>query len=347
MCFATQLQELNVGGCNNTTYSEVVAALLPPSLKRLSWSGRGVAAVPDLSHLSQVTFLRLSNWGCGRLSSSKLPPALQELQVQCTAATTEVLLEQQQVLTCYRPHMMVTSNLHDDLAHLPHLRMVCLSERQLQDPAVHSALAKLDQLSELVVVGTVRSRSASPECVPPVLPAASAIRNLRRLSMYMQATPQLTGLSALSGLTQLRLQMQSGGGSAEQYSAMAAEVGAMASLQWLEVPAGCLQPGRAWLGGLQQLRVLVVHCRRGAAEDASCACWLEGCSPQVLPPLLQVLSVDGSTAPQAAGWQVRRRLQQALSSSGCEVVVGIELREVADPTQQLAGLPVALQQVLA
>jgi hypothetical protein len=75
--------------------------------------------------------------------------------------------------------------------------------------------------------------------------------------------------------------------------------------------------------------------------------WLEGCTREALPPSLQVLAGSGMTAAKAAAWQLRRRLQQWVGSSGCQVVVGVNLDEVADPAQQLAGLPLALQQVLA
>jgi hypothetical protein len=115
-------------------------------------------------------------------------------------------------------------------------------------------------------------------------------------------------------------------------------------LRWLSVPAVLLEAGWGWLGGLQQLQVLVVCCMDPAVSTLT---WLEGCSPAAVPPRLQVLGVSGMTAEQAAGWQLRRRLQQELGSSGCEVVVGVDLDEVGDPTQQLAGLPVELQQALA
>jgi hypothetical protein len=72
-----------------------------------------------------------------------------------------------------------------------------------------------------------------------------------------------------------------------------------------------------------------------------------GCRPTALPPQLQLLGASGLTAEQAAHWELRRRLQQLVGSSGCEVVVGPDLDEVCDPTQPLAGLPLCLQQALA
>jgi hypothetical protein len=60
-----------------------------------------------------------------------------------------------------------------------------------------------------------------------------------------------------------------------------------------------------------------------------------------------VLGVTGMKAGHAAHSKLRRRLQQLVGSSRCEVVVGPDLDEVADPTQQLAGVPETLQQALA
>jgi hypothetical protein len=135
----------------------------------------------------------------------------------------------------------------------------------------------------------------------------------------------------------------------DMWSAWAGVLGRMAGLQWLSIPDVLLGGEWSWLRGLQQLRVLVVHSRDCFYGDAPATSlpWLEECSQEALPPQLQVLGVSGMTAEQAASWQVRRRLQQLVGSSGCEVVVGVDLDEGADPTQQLAGLPAALQQVLA
>jgi hypothetical protein len=75
--------------------------------------------------------------------------------------------------------------------------------------------------------------------------------------------------------------------------------------------------------------------------------WLGECDLQQLPPRLLLLGLTGTAAPQAVPWQVRGRLQQLLSSRGCELVVGVDLDEVCDPVMQLAGLPAALQHALA
>jgi hypothetical protein len=111
---------------------------------------------------------------------------------------------------------------------------------------------------------------------------------------------------------------------------------------------------QAWLRGLEQLQVLVLHVV-SAAADSSCMSWVERCSREALPPRLRVLSVT-----QGQGWwlirgderareatvrQVGRRLRQLLSGSACEVVVA-NLDEACDPVKQLAGVPVELQQAL-
>jgi hypothetical protein len=84
-----------------------------------------------------------------------------------------------------------------------------------------------------------------------------------------------------------------------------AELGRMASLQlWLSVPGELLEVGWAWLGSLQQLRVLVacyqgwVLCRweqpglAGGVQPGGAA------APAALQ--VQVLGVHGRTAQQAA-----------------------------------------------
>jgi hypothetical protein len=68
---------------------------------------------------------------------------------------------------------------------------------------------------------------------------------------------------------------------------------------------------------------------------------------QMLPPQLSVLGSISEYEGQVVPRQVWRRLQQRLISSGCQVVVGLDLHQVFDPVKQLAGLPVALQQALA
>jgi hypothetical protein len=121
-------------------------------------------------------------------------------------------------------------------------------------------------------------------------------------------------------------------------------------LRWLSVPAVLLTADQGWLGGLEQLQVLVLS-NALSSSDAQCLQlveWLGTCDQQQLPPRLLVLGINIIKAEQAASWKVRRRLQRHLSSSGCEVVVGVDLDYVTDPAlhMQLTGLPVGLQQAL-
>jgi hypothetical protein len=124
----------------------------------------------------------------------------------------------------------------------------------------------------------------------------------------------------------------------------------MAGLRWLSVPDVLLVADQAWLRGLEQLRVLVL-CQQGKDWFGKLMpAVVEGlatCSMQVLPPRLLLLGFRRMPFEHDVPRQVWRRLQQRLSSRGCEVVVGVDLHEVFDPVKQLAGVPVALQQALA
>jgi hypothetical protein len=139
----------------------------------------------------------------------------------------------------------------------------------------------------------------------------------------------------------------------QQQGSWVPELGRMEQLRWLSVPGLLLAADQAWLGGLKQLQVLVLTSegsRVGFQPPQVLPQVVEGlerCSPHALPPRLLMLGVTGVTAEEAAALHVRRRLQRSLSSNGCEVVVGVDLDEVADPVKQLAGLPVALQQAVA
>jgi hypothetical protein len=53
----------------------------------------------------------------------------------------------------------------------------------------------------------------------------------------------------------------------QRQHAWVAEVGRMAGLRWLSVPDVLLAADQAWLGGLQQLQVLVVQCKRQAGTQ--------------------------------------------------------------------------------
>jgi hypothetical protein len=130
----------------------------------------------------------------------------------------------------------------------------------------------------------------------------------------------------------------------------AAEFGRMPGLRWLSVPEELLAVDQAWLGGMQQLQVLVLSDEDPRAQIASVyADLVEGlssCSMQALPPRLRLLGLSVAPSEQVVCRQVWRQLQQRLLSIGCDLVVGVDLDVVADPFMRLARLPVELQQVL-
>jgi hypothetical protein len=80
---ATQLEELYLADPFTCfKWDPKVCELLPASLKRLGLANSAVhfaPPVPDLSHLSRLSFLHLDNWT--GLISAQLPPELQQLQL--------------------------------------------------------------------------------------------------------------------------------------------------------------------------------------------------------------------------------------------------------------------------
>jgi hypothetical protein len=323
--------------------SASMAQLLPLGLNRLSWEASGGSSpVPDLSHLTQLTFLQLrggwrpsedSGKHGSKLDSAVLPPGVQELDLIHTAALPEVLQERPQLLTEWNTYS--SADLRRHLSRLTHLRKTSLGTGQLQAPAVRTALAQHATLSALKVHAAGSS-----------LGAVASIRNLRCLELSLEriSRAEAAALSALTGVTRLTALLVSGG-YAHPYQPLVNGIGGMTGLRWLSTSALVLHTGRAWLGCLQQLRVLSLF---GVTTNISGALaqWLEGWVQQGLPPQLQVLGLRGMDAKQATAWRLRHRVQGLLSGTGCELVVGIDLDEVCDPTQQLAGLPWALQQAL-
>jgi hypothetical protein len=344
---ATQLQELYLDQRHlvNTRFGADVAGLLPLSLRRLSWESleclhRG----GNLSHLTQLTFLGLSGEPLGDLCSDQLPPNLQQLELWNKDIDLEVVEQHRQVLTGWRVDEMCNSDVRQQLARLPHLTAADLFARDVSLDVGETALAQLSKLSSLRVWIPSDAVSATAHCwgVGRASAAAASIRSLRRLHLRLSGVPEPTGLSAMAQLTQLRVTLLHEWGSTEQQQAWARAVGSLVGLRWLSVPAVQLVAGQAWLGGLQQLRVLVLHCNNpDDAQLVSSMSWVGAVSHQ-----LHVLGVSGVKAEEGAALQLRRPLQQALGSRGCEVVVGVDLDAAAGPTQQLAGLPEALQQVL-
>jgi hypothetical protein len=351
---ATQLQELYLTGPYSRRHSQertlAVAGLLPPTLKRLSWKTPPTwkrktdtdMSAPDLSHLTGLTFLHLCNWE--GVASAKLPPRLQQLELHDIVASPEVLLEEQQeVVVGWSPTTF--RDVQQRLGDLTALKRLSLDMNALAMPAVRTALAQHTRLSDLALCNV-------HENFPAALATAGSISSLRSLTvaLHLWRVPVPPSLAALTGLTRLALSMSvmySSGGSAD-HPAWAEEIGRMTGLRWLAVPQGLL--GAEWgpLAGLQQLRVLVVSsfAVAVAVNTSSIQHLVEGWSQRGLPPRLQLLSIRGVSAEQAATEQIRR-LRQLLRGSGCELVVGVDLDEVCDPAQQLAGLPLGLQQVLA
>jgi hypothetical protein len=354
---ASQLQELYFcGPPEGTDSGRYIAEWLPSSLQRLSFRTTEVYdEAPDLSHLSKLSFLYLEDWEEQQEPlTAKLPPGLQQLElVTLPQMYLSELQQEQGILTRHTGGCAMD----DSIKQLPSFTKIhTLSGFDGARVGEPSMLALLQQLPALSALGLLHY-GEEPYTRQPQLSFMSAVgslKHLRRLHLgvlSLEADP--AGLAALSQLT--RLVLTSDRQSHEQQQrAWVAELGRMAGLRWLSVPDVLLVADQAWLGGLQQLQVLVLSSAQGLLpgpqprEMLQQLVWqLEGCSPDMLPPRLLLLGFSNMPAWRAAAWQVRRRLRRLVCSSRCEVVVGIDLDEVADPMKQLAGLPVALRHALA
>jgi hypothetical protein len=342
---ATQLEELYLKGAYaaDPSMQQTCCAprLLLPNLKRLSWQGHDVWCTLNLSHLTRVTFLQLSGWREWTLDSEDMPPGLEELQV--FDMQQELSAKQQQAVTRWQLHNLSSNTMMQLQQDLPNLTAADIGWGQTLDtPAAQAALAQLAKLSAL----------CCPMPLQPGLAALGSMRALRRLHLGVSLDPpKVSGLSALTGVTQLVLSAYNDPGW-ESAHAVAAEISTLAGLQWLSVPHALLRAQQGWLGHLRQLRVLVLDgydatAHWGTDQHTDAMPWLEEGSLQAAPSSLRVVRWSGVPADMVAAWQLRRRLRQMLGSSGCEVVVGVDLNRAADPTQQLAGLPEGLQRVLA
>jgi hypothetical protein len=346
---ATQLQELYLYGPSpGEEVPAAVARLLPVTLKRLSWRLINGVAAPNLSHMTQITYLCLS--GSQRVTSANLPPRVQQLELWGVPVPPEVLQEQQQVCVAYNA---CTSAATQQLCHLTNLKTLLVGMGVLGSPVVRTALAQHTQLSAL------QCRGQSPRGVEGMQAAfgtMGSISSLRRLELVLDVDMPVPNLSGLTGVTHLVTWKRHGsGGSSSQHRALAEEIGRMAGLRWLSLPAEVAEAGWTPLAGLQLLQVLVVRFDTWRARTPTCVDHLvEECGRHGLPPRLQVLSVCG----MPPGWPGHAadgrwsRLRQVLKGRGCEVVWGVNLDDVTKgelPDQHLvlAGLPVALQQVLA
>jgi hypothetical protein len=365
---ATQLQELYLKGPSMVTgetslpCAPDMAQLLPPSLKRLSWHSNNhrhktMEYVPDMAHLTQLSYLQLQTFALGYPSPNITAPVLQELELYgCYESSFEALLGQQQVLTGLNwttfplgPRVICEdNNKWQDLISFSKIRTLEFDVHDCKYGV--PVMCLLERLSTVKVFVFDCPNSVGGDDMEYVSLAASSFSKLRHLHLCLSNVQGLTGLSAVTGLSRLTLRDIAFGKGPSANSAWAQEVGQLQGLRWLSVPVVLLSAGAAWLGGLQQLRVLVLHCDRKSCGAGRLGddwwSWVLDASPQGLPAQLQVLCLSGESAERAADLQLRRRLQQLVGSSGCEVVVGPDLDQLADPAQQLAGLPEGVQQVL-
>jgi hypothetical protein len=351
---ATQLEELYLDCPDhyaNRHYGLYIAGLLPPSLQRLSWNLPNVEAFPNLAHLPRLSFLQLRVWSVMRPTAYHLPPSLQELQLLklwLLEGLPLLLEEQLQRVTRWQLCYFSTQEQLLGLTNLTAIDVDVCDLRHL------SALTHLQQLSALMVHDPAGGMEITgfPIDFGALMATAAALRRLRclHLDMPRRRLPLASGLVGVTQVTQLLLRVRCDG--LEQYGSMlAAEVGTLTGLQWLSVPDALLCAEQPWLYSLRRLRVLGLQCSTrdaagGSGRYAHCVPWLEASGLHRLQPCLRVLCWGGVPADKAVAWQLRRRLQQLVGASGCEVVLGPDLDQVADPTQQLAGLPVVLQQAV-
>jgi hypothetical protein len=321
---ATQLEELYLEStrpCDCT-----LSHMLPTSVRRLAWH-YPCSPSPDLSHLTKCTYLHLSS--CRGLSSSQSPPGMQQLELMARGTALEVVEEHQEVVTSWAAFDLEQGEAQQLLARLPNLTAVSVDARHMLNPATQAALKQANKVSVLTVFVTdffgLESELVD-QAMRAMVDTAASMRSLRCLDLGFSKPPdRCPGVAALKHLTQLRVSIWWQQGFRAQWQrAWVEELGRLQGLQWLSVPAVLVGGDRAWLGGLQQLRVLVIHHKPSYEGAPGCSmAWLEGCPWEALPGSLQVLGVSGMTAHEATTWQLRRRLQQALGSRGCEVVVGV------------------------
>jgi hypothetical protein len=384
---ATQLQELYLKGPNpvfqdchtvaaatsdtgsgnpspkgSTTTKVALAELLPSSLRRLSWDMHYESGpMPHVAHLTHLTSLWLRRHKVENLSS-RLPPGLQQLQLefQATGTAQEVLEAHSGVVTGFVDSRYETSGGWQQLAAFPRLQAAHVKAEELDSPPANgAALAQLAELSSLTAF--VRDFSG----YRLLLHTAASLRGLRCLTIDIDMLPLPTdkGLGALTGLTRLTLihfdydpekkeerRYQPWG----RCKAWAREISRLSNLKYLSIPGQLVAVREPWLARLKQLRVLMLTGLAwptgGPERDVlgEVVSWLERWYMAVLPAGLRLLGFDTQgTVADAVAMGLPGRLQRLLGSSGCEVVAGHCVEQLMDPTQQLAGLPEALQQALA
>jgi hypothetical protein len=345
---ATQLQELYLIGSSLEFFNQdAVAQLLPASLQRLSWDGPRSAYYPNLTHLNNLTSLRLQRWYPAGAMDSKLPPGLKELELwdAYTGMPLADLQGQQQTLIGYT--WEGTKSGPQLLPKMSGLKSVQVYTSAME-PCIPDGIIQLPKLFSLKVLNTFPGNRVGD--LQPVVTQVASIKGLSCLQLWVTDLQPAPGVYALTALTRLVLQSIGDGGQ-EQLRSWAKELGRMANLRWLSVPDKMLVTEQAWLGGLKQLQVLVLSCgvlggRKKPQWFDQVVQWLRGCSPQDMPPHLLLLGYS-VTPGQALRWKLRGRVLPLVGSSGYEVVAGVDLDEVSDAMQQLAGWPTALQRALA
>jgi hypothetical protein len=177
---ATALEELYLIGPPYGASCGSVAQVLPGSLKRLSWRPADkVNSVPNLSHLSQLGFLKLERWVLQQQSfSSKLPPGLQELQLSNMNTPLTELQQEEHILTGYTVGAVLTSCL-GVLPTFTRLQSMSYGYAGVfEEPQVCTVMQQLSGLRSLDVqaqqaVGSMHT----------ALQAAPSYHNLRRLQL--------------------------------------------------------------------------------------------------------------------------------------------------------------------
>jgi hypothetical protein len=275
---------------------------------------------------------------------------LRELHLSGEGVSLEVVQAQQQVLVGLdrdQPYNL-SNRIIPTLECLPKLQAMAVRVSQLQQPDVCAALKQLSQLDTLTVRLDGPEQAADMRAV---VSTAAGIPSLRALHVEpsLGVLPNMPSLQKLTSLTRVRL--SSYGRVPLGY---ASKLGQMPLLRWLSVPeALLLEASGPWLGGMQQLCVLMAHGQphqRGTPPPgaASVPSMFQALAPGLpLPPKLLVVGWAGVLAESGAAQPLRGFLKQRLGSSGCEVVIGVDLDEVCDPVKQLAGVPEALQQAMA
>jgi hypothetical protein len=185
-----------------------------------------------------------------------------------------VLKNQQQRVTRWDIDNLKHRKVQNQLPLLPNLRAARVYAPDLRQIAAQAALQQVS-LSAL----TLYMYCLEPHAVLPAMQAAvetaASMQGLRRLHVHFG---RVSAPIALDGM-QLSAGRAAGSANQQQHQqqqwqqvqpcAFVEALGRMDGLRWLSVPDVVLTGGWAWLGGLQQLRVLVGHSTGGALPPVS------------------------------------------------------------------------------